>query len=179
MGDQLFRDYWSASVGMRFPGNDPGELARIADYIVKAPSTPQSFLPSGYGVKSGERVLLAINTFYDRELVDAVAQAIVRAGAAVDIVCIDMGEERELTETDEFKGFIHNWNGITEKNEIRNWSTRKSWVEKAAAEEGYDLLIHGTGQPPVKNVYRSDTIPWTAGEVFPSAAFPREVWYLD
>lgn len=95
----------------------------------------------------------------------------------VDVVCIDMGEERELTQYDEFKGFVHDWRD-PENNEIRNWSARRTWVERAAKEEGYDLLIHGVGQPPVKNTYRSDTMPWTVGEVFGAASFPREVWDL-
>jgi len=178
MSTEKKRDYWSVRAGMSFPGNDKERLAEIADHLVTAPSLAQAFIPPGYDVKPGEKVLMAVNSFYDAELVEAVAAAIVRAGATVDVVCIDMGEERELVETDEFKGFIHDWRDITEDNEIRNWSARRSWVEKAAAEQGYDLLIHGVGQPPMKNVYRSDTIPWTSAEVFPSAAFPREVWDL-
>lgn len=170
------REYWSVKAGMTFQGNDFDKLGQVADYVVTAPSRAQSFIPPGYEVKSGEKVLLAVNSFYDADLVEAVRKAIVKAGATVDVICIDMGEERELTQVDEFKGFIHDWKGITENNEIRNWSARRSWVEKVAAEEGYDLLIHGVGQPPKKNVYRSDTIPWTNAAVFPAAAFYREVW---
>lgn len=174
------REYWSVKSGMSFPDiyTRSIDLDKIADHLVTSPNMEQAFIPPGYNVKPGEKVLLAVNSFYDSKLVEAVQRAIVRAGAMVDVITLDMGEERELTQTDEFKGFIHDWKDITEDNEIRNWSSRRAWVEKVAAEEGYDLLIHGVGQPPTKNVYRSDTFPWTNAEVFPSAVFPREVWDL-
>ena len=172
------RDYWSAKIGMDFKKIDPAELQRIADHLVTAPGVPQSFVPSGYGIKPGERVLLAVNSFYDKELVNAVVRAIVKAGATVDLVCTDMGPERELNQLDEYRGFIFNWKDIQPVNEIRNWSARRPWVEQAAAREGYDQLIHGVGQPPKPTTFRSDTIPWTSAEIFHSAAFPREVWDL-
>jgi hypothetical protein len=168
---------WSAKIGRDFAKTpDKSEMQAIADYLVNGSAVAKSFVPSGYAVKPGERVLLAVNSFYDSAVVDAIAAAIVKAGATVDVICIDMGPERPLEEIDELKGFMHNWPGIPEENEIRRWSERVKWVERIAGEEKYDLLIHGVGQPPVQTTFRSDTIPWTTGEAFPSARFPREIW---
>jgi hypothetical protein len=171
------RNYWSANIGMGYQAPYGEEkLQQIADDLVTRARIPKSFVPSGYAVKPGERVLLAVNSFYDAALVNAVVKAIVKAGATVDVLCVDMGLERELEQIDELRGFIYNWKDIQADNDIRNWSGRQSWAEKAAAEQKYDLLIHGVGQPPVETSYRSDTIPWTSAQVFRSAAFPREVW---
>ena len=163
---------------MTFDGTDNEKLQAIADHLVNSACVPQSFVPSGYDIHPGDRVLLAVNSFYDGALVDAVHNAIIKAGATVDIFVKDMGEERELQEIDEFKGFIYNWKDIQPSNEIRNWSAREPMVDTMALEGGYDQLIHGVGQAPKPTSYKSDTIPWTAGEIFDSAMFPREVWDL-
>lgn len=176
--ENINREYWSAHIGMGFETVDQEELERIADHLVTSPSVPMSFVPSGYDIKPGEKVLLAINSFYDAALIEAMVKAIVKAGATVDVICTDMGAERELNQLDELRGFIYNWKDIQPMNEIRNWSARRAWVERVAAEGGYDQLIHGVGQPPVPTTYRSDTMPWTSAEVFHSAMFPREVWDL-
>jgi hypothetical protein len=168
---------WLARIGRTYPKTpDNAEMDAIAEALVNGSSVAKSFVPSGYAVKPGERVLLAINSFYDSTVVDAIARAIIKAGATVDVISIDMGPERQLEDIDELKGFMHNWPGIEEENEIRKWPERVKWVERIAGEEKYDLLIHGVGQPPVQTTFRSDTIPWTCGEIFPSARFPREIW---
>ena len=171
------RANWLARIGMHVP-DSPGkpDMLAIAAQLVKGTSVPQSFVPSGYAVKPGERILMVVNSFYDSAVVDAIVQAILNAQARVDVICVDMGPDRPLEEIDELRGFMFNWPGIAEKNEIRDWSERLKWVERVAEEQKYDLLIHGVGQPPIPKSYRSDTIPWTSGEVFPSATFPHEVW---
>lgn len=168
---------WRARIGLSV-GDPPADssLLAVARHLVRESSVPQSFVPAGYAVKPGERVLMVVNSFYDAAVVEAIAQAVVDVGARVDLICIDMGPDRPLDELDEFKGFIHNWPGIPEKNEVRGWIERVGWVERIAEEQKYDLLIHGVGQPPVQRTYRSETVPWTASEVFPSAAFPHELW---
>ena len=144
------RDYWSAGIGFELNVfEDLDALSRAADVLVTRPGIPRSFVPAGFGVKPGERVLLGVNSFYDSELVKALVKAIVKAGATVDVVCTDMGSERELREDDEYFGFIYNWKGYPNENEIRNWSARRDWIERRAEDGGYDLLIHGTGQPPI------------------------------
>lgn len=173
------RDYWSASIGMNTRGNvDMAELQRAADELAVREEIPRSFVPAGFGIKPGERVLLAVNSFYDKEVVEVVAKAVVHAGATCDVICTDMGEERELREDDEIRGFIFNWEGYPNQNEVRNWPARRAWVEKVAEEQGYDLLVHGVGQPPVQRNYRSDTLPFTSAECFMACDFPREVWDL-
>lgn len=169
---------WSARIGMRVAdSSEESDVQAIAEQLVKGSSLPeQCFVPAGYGVKPGERVLLVVNSFYDSAVVEAIAQAIVAAQSRVDVVCVDMGLDRPLNEVDEFKGFIHNWPDVPEDNEVRGWIERVKWADRLAQEENYDLLIHGVGQPPIRRGYRSETLPFTSREVFPAATFPHEVW---
>jgi hypothetical protein len=169
-------------------------LLPIARGLVKGPRVHRS-MPAGYGIKPGERVLIAVNSMYDEVVVKAVAQAIREAGAAVDIISYDMGFDRELEYIDEFNGFIHCWRDIKEENPLRTWIERTRPAERIAEDHGYDLLIHTLGGPlPPRKGDRSahsrhtaevgatshdyEGIPWVSREMFPAAKFPFDVWNL-
>src|SRR5579871_5742670 len=58
----------------------------------------------GFGAtQRGDRVLLAVDTQYDRDVVEAVAAALRERGAHVDVLINDYGPDREFTYTDELR----------------------------------------------------------------------------
>lgn len=168
------------------------DLLPIARSLVKGPRIRRA-MPAGYGIKPGEKVLIAINNMYDEVVVKAIVQAIREAGATVDIISCDMGPDRYLEYIDEMNGLMHNWKNIKEENPARWWGFARRWVEKLAEEQKYDLLVYGTGGPlpPKKgdNTYKVDLtatptsydyegIPWITREMFLAAKFPFELWAL-
>jgi len=76
----------------------PGDWA-LDDVMDVLGEMPEDRAPQvgfiGYGeTKSGDRILLAADSLYDAAVVDAVAGALRRKGATVDILITDVGKER-------------------------------------------------------------------------------------
>ncbi|MBI2953728.1 MAG: hypothetical protein HYY30_05400 [Chloroflexi bacterium] len=131
----------------------------------------------GYGgVKAGERVLLAIDTQYDRDVVDAVATALRETGAHVDVICLDAGPDREFDYLDEVRVVMRR--GPWAENP-RRWEG-VPWIEEMAAREKYDFLIHGKGGPVFPTPYRYTQVPWLGRDHFTrgQTMFPRDVFAL-
>jgi hypothetical protein len=131
----------------------------------------------GYGsTKPGDRVLLAIDSHYDRAVVDAFTDALRRAGAAVDTLTLDAGPDRPFDYLDEIEVVMRRgpW-----RDAPRRWEG-VPWVEDLAETRGYDLLIHGKGGPIPQTTYRYEQIPWLEAEQLASAAttYPLEVHRL-
>ena len=131
----------------------------------------------GYGAtKPGDRVLVAVDTHYDRKVVDAVARALREMGASVDIVTVEVEPDREFNTHDEIDTIMRRepwakrprrWDGIP-------------WVEELALREKYDLLVHGKGGGIPNVPHRYEAIPFLQVEHFASAAtvYPRDLHTL-
>ncbi|MBU6422869.1 MAG: hypothetical protein KGJ98_05050 [Chloroflexota bacterium] len=153
-------------------------LLPYARYIVSEPEirrTAAGFI--GYGrTRPGDRVLLAADTHFDPEVVEATAKAFRERGARVDVIVTDAGPDREFDDLDELRAAIRRrpW-----REEPRRWEGIP-WVQELAAREGYDLLVHGKGGgiPPTKHRY--EAFPWLRKEHFASRAtvFPRDLHTL-
>src|SRR3990172_10643238 len=146
-----------------------------ARHVARGPSVRRS-LPAGYGIKPGMRVLVAVDTFYDELVVQAVVQAIREEGATVDVFWADMGPDRECDELDEIRTFMGNTPcGGREPLEPPPW--RKD-VEAFTEQMGYDLLIRGLGGPTPKTPFQYEGIPWVSRDMFPAVMFPNDLWDL-
>lgn len=148
-----------------------------ARHVVNGPSVRRS-LPAGYGIKPGERVLIAADTFQDRLVIDTFVRAIREAGALCDVYLADAGPDREMDELDEMRVFMGNTPWGKAPEEPPPWYRK---VEAFAESMGYDLLIRGIGGPTRQGTsYRYEGIPWISREILASDAptFPVEVWDL-
>lgn len=132
-------------------------------------------------VSPGDKILLAVTNQHDKELIDAIASELKRKGAkTVDVLAIDVGEDRELKYDDEIKGIIR----------TEGWWVNPRWYDyyesiiTYALNAGYDFLIHGRGGPfPRTNQagqklpFKFEAIPWNTKEMFLNRAtvFPPKL----
>lgn len=128
----------------------------------------------GYGnTRPGQRVLLAVDTHSDSQMVENIARALREKEAKVDIIVVDVGADREFDELDEIRAIIRRkpW-----REEPRRYEGIP-WIEDLMETNKYDLLIHGKGGGPPPTPYRYECIPWVTREHFASKAtiFPREL----
>ena len=151
-------------------------LLPFARHLIKGPSVRRS-LPAGYGIRAGEKVLVAVDSWQDPLLVQAIVQAIREEGATADLVTMDMGPDRELDEHDEIRTFMGNTPWGKEPIEPPTWRTD---IEALTEKMGYNLLIRGLGGPTPKTNFRYEGIPWISREIFASQAvtFPYDLWGL-
>ncbi len=131
----------------------------------------------GYGsTKPGDRVLVAVDTHYDRRVVEAIARSLREAGARVDVIVAEAEPDREFRDADEVEVIMRREPWV---NRPRRWEGLP-WVEELAAREKYDLLIHGKGGgiPPVQHRY--EAIPWLQVDQFasPATVYPRDLHTL-
>src|SRR5439155_1539283 len=126
--------------------------------------------------KPGERVLVAVDTHYDKRVVEAVARGLREMGASVDVVTVEAQPDREFTTTDEVDVIMRRepWT-----KRPRRWEGLP-WIEELAAREKYDLLVHGKGGGIPNVPYRYEAIPWLQTDHFASAAtvYPRDLHTL-
>ncbi|MBI2954530.1 MAG: hypothetical protein HYY30_09465 [Chloroflexi bacterium] len=129
----------------------------------------------GFGAtKAGDRVLLAVDTQYDRDVVQAVATALRERGAHVDTLWVDYGPDREFEYEDEIAVLMRR---VPWAENPRRWEGRP-WIEEMAEREKYDLLIHGKGGPVLQNTpYRYEQLPWLGREHFTrwQTMYPQEL----
>lgn len=157
---------------------DFDDLLTYARYVRDNPEMRTAHVGSiGYGdTKAGDRVLLAVDTHYDRDVVEAVAMALRERGARVDVLWVDAGPDREFDYLDEVRVIMRRgpwqeaprrWEGLT-------------WVMNLAQHEKYDLLIHGKGGPVENTPFRYTQIPWMGRDHFTKGTtmFPRDVFFL-
>jgi hypothetical protein len=131
----------------------------------------------GYGsTQPGDRVLLAVDSHYDPQVPEAIASVLRERGATVDILVADAGPDRQFDELDELRVIIRDepW-----ENNPRRWEGLP-WVEALAADQRYDLLIHGKGGGIPKTSHRYEACPWLKTEQFahPATTFPRDLHVL-
>jgi hypothetical protein len=131
----------------------------------------------GYGqTKPGDRVLMAVDNHYDRDVVPALVTALRERGARVDVLTVDAGPDRPFELLDEIQVTMRRrpW-----ADEPRRWEGLP-WVEALAEREGYDLLIHGKGGPTPRTDYRYAQFPWLGREHFTAgvATYPQELLAL-
>jgi hypothetical protein len=131
----------------------------------------------GYGsTKPGDRALIAVDTHYDPQVVDAVSRGLREMGASVDVITVEVEPDREFTTRDEIDVIMRRepW---TKKP--RRWEGLP-WVEELALREGYQLLVHGKGGGIPNVPHRYEAIPWLQVEHFASEAtiYPRDLHTL-
>jgi hypothetical protein len=157
---------------------DTSDLLTVARYIRDDPElrrTAAGFI--GYGsTKPGDKILMAVDSNYDGRVYDAIATALREKGAKVDVIVTDAGEDREADEAEEIRTVIRRepWD-----NNPRRWEGIP-WIERLAAERGYDLLVHGKGGGIPATDHRYEAVPWLTTEQFASTAttFPRDLHVL-
>lgn len=156
---------------------DFDDLLTYARYIRDMPELRSAHVGSiGYGnTKAGDKVLLAVDTHYDPDVVEAVATALREKGAHVDTLWVDAGPDREFDYLDEVRVVMRR--GPWSENP-RRWEGLP-WVEELAAREKYDLLIHGKGGPVPDTPFRFTQIPWLGREHFTrgQTMYPMEIFY--
>ncbi len=131
----------------------------------------------GYGsTKPGDRVLVAVDTHYDRRVVGAVAGALREKGARVDVITVEVEADREFTDTDEVDVIMRRepW-----QKRPRRWEGLP-WIEELAQREKYDLLVHGKGGGIPTVPHRYEAIPWLQVDTFASDStiYPRPLHTL-
>ena len=131
----------------------------------------------GYGAtKPGDRVLLAVDSHYERSVIEAVTAALRDRGAEVDTLVLDAGPDREFGYLDEIRVVMRRepW-----RDAPRRWEGIP-WVEHLAEERGYDLLIHGKGGPIPQTPYRYEQVPWLRAEQLgsPASTYPLALHQL-
>jgi hypothetical protein len=154
---------------------DLDALLERARYVCSLPELRNSHVGFvGYGqTKRGDRVLLAVDTHYDPDIVQAVATALRERGAHVDVLTVDAGPDRPFDYLDEIRVTMRRrpW-----AEEPRRWEGLP-WVEALAEREGYDLLIHGKGGPTPPTPYRYAQFPWMQRDHFTQGVviYPQEL----
>ncbi|MBI4447135.1 MAG: hypothetical protein HY645_14670 [Acidobacteria bacterium] len=148
----------------------PEELLNIARAVVKKPSNRDQLRP-GYDIKKGERVLIAVDSDFERPVLDAIVTAIQEAGGSVDVL---------LTQTSARRG-LEGWKEVAPALAARGSGpaapSQRALAMKLASEFKYDLLIQGSGGPAPNTAHRWEYIPWSTVAKFVTGAadFPVEV----
>lgn len=154
------------------------ELLPVARAIVTEPEirrTAAGFIGYG-GTKPGHRVLIGVDSQTDPAVYEAVARALREQGALVDVVVVQVEEDREFRDLDEIEVSMRREPWV---NSPRRWEG-VPWVEELAKTRSYDLLIHGKGGAIPKVDHRYEGFPWVVSEHLASEAnvYPRELHRL-
>lgn len=167
------------SSGVKVPVADLDDLMPIARGLAEMPENRTSHVGFvGYNrTRMGDKVLIAVDREYDPEVPNAIAEALREKGARVDILWVDLGEpDKEFDELDEVR--------VTMRREPFEQNPRRweglPFVEKYAAQRGYDLLIHGKGGPCPPTPFRYEQLPWLRKEhlLGRSATYPYQLHKL-
>ena len=131
----------------------------------------------GYGAtKSGDRVLIGVDSQTDPDITAAVAEALREMGASVDVVVAQVDPDREFEDLDEMRVAMRRepW-----AQRPRRWEGTP-WIEELAKTRGYDLLVHGKGGAIPKVSHRYEGFPWVVRDHFGPDAnlFPRDLHRL-
>ncbi len=157
---------------------DLGTLAAVADGIAgqdEVRRTAAGFV--GYGsTKPGDRVLLGVDSQTDPDLTAAIATALRKLGALVDVVVAQVEPDREFQDLDEIDVAMRRQPWVERP---RRWEGLP-WVEDLARTRGYDLLVHGKGGAIPKVDHRYEGFPWVVKDHFDRQAnlYPRPLHRL-
>ena len=157
---------------------DLSRLLQVARGVVTEPEVRRSaagFI--GYGAtKPGDRVLIGADSQTDPAVYEAVARALRELGASVDIVVVQVPEDRRFEDLDEIQVSMRREPWV---NNPRRWEG-VPWVEELARTGRYDLLIHGKGGAIPKVDHRYEGFPWVVPEHLASEAnlYPRPLHRL-
>lgn len=181
--DQPREQAWGVpGVGGPVPGprrgvldlSDPVDVARFVADQEEFRATADGF--QGFGAtKPGDRVLLVTDTHYDPRVTQVLSLVLRERGAFVAELVLEAGADREFTEVDEFPAMMRHvsW---------KQWPRRYEgvhWVERLAADRGFDLVLMGRGGPGTMwpTPFRYENVPWFTLDQLtgPSTTFPREV----
>lgn len=154
--------------------SDPLAVARYVAEQQELRATADGFTAYG-GLSRGDRVLIVTDSHYDPRVCEVIATVLREKGASVDELVVDGGADREFREIDEFDAMMR-------RQSWRQWPRRYEgiyWVEKLAADRGYNLVIMGRGGPGTMwpTPFRYENIPWFDLRQLcePATTFPREV----
>ncbi len=154
------------------------DLLPVARLMAKKPSRRMALSP-GYGIQSGDKVLIVVSTRFDLRVLEAIRRAIVELGGTVDIMRTHAQASAPRTgnageEELQFRGE----EGPNPSRFVRSAGVR-ALVEAnvSVGGAGYDLVIAGTGGPNPRADYRWEYIPWDTADKFlySMAAFPYEI----
>lgn len=176
-------DHGEAQTAVRSTTADPELLEKLRDGTLSAADVAERLVELqrlrrphvgfvGYGpVREGERVLIALDTHYEREVGDVLAAALRRRGAVADVLTIDAGPDRRFEDLDEMGAAIRDRPFV---DVPRRWEGLPK-VQDYAAAAGYDLLIHGKGGPTAAGGYDYEQAPWLRSEHLAqgAAVYPR------
>lgn len=152
-------------------------LLDAARAIVRGPSLNRT-KTAGYDVKPDEKILLVEKATDDPAVTQALSQAMREIGARVDVFHVDI-EDRPMDYLDEFRGLMHNIPGVEHDEAFKLWRQRFEWLERAAVEQEYQLLLQGdAGALPNLDGVRYEGVPWYHRITFPAAGFPWPLWDL-
>ncbi len=132
------------------------DLMPIAREVVRRP-VQGAFLKAGYAIQPGQKALLVVSQDFDRLVLDALSRAIREAGGQVDHVLTDPGQRPPGGDGSlETRGILESIRVSDEGVPIIEGKgiTSKTVVE-LAVNNGYDLLIYGSGGP-----HAQIKIPW-------------------
>ena len=135
-------------------GLDPTEVARLVCAMPERRAPQVGFV--GYGdTAPGDRVLLAVDSWYEKEAVEVFQRVLREKGAHVDVVTIDVGEDRDASPLDEVRDLLRD--RPLEEHPRRG---KVPWIRSLADSAGYDLLLHGKGGGTPPTSYRFEQFPW-------------------
>jgi hypothetical protein len=157
------------------------ELVAMAREVVRRPYQ-NAFLKAGYNIQPGHRALIVVNGDFDRTVMEALVRAIQEAGGQADVV-MTYGQKRDPNYQAiehayrEANGILGGGGGAGEgTSAVPGGGFGRSTVLRLAENNGYNVLIYGSGGPhdPIK-------IPWQyvfwdrLDKFVTSASFPLEV----
>ena len=150
------------------------ELLPIARAVVRKPSLGSAVVNIGYGIKPGEKVLIAVDSSFDQRVLDALAMAIREAGGRLDVLitnAVPVGPVRDGAE--EARRLV------LQPQRSSSLATFSPTQAMKVAEMGnYQIFISGSfGRRPLKIPYRWEFIPWNTLDQFVTGApeYPYEL----
>ncbi|MBI4447121.1 MAG: hypothetical protein HY645_14600 [Acidobacteria bacterium] len=159
------------------------ELLNIARRVVRKPSERDQLRP-GYGIRKGEKVLIVVNSNFNRRVLDAISKAIAEAGARPDTMITSAAPVTRSPEGwQELAPALaeHREDGRDRLAFAQSWYTSEYEIPlKLATIGNYDLVIHGEAGPVPTTTFRWEYIPWNTLAKFVTGApdFPIEVQEL-
>lgn len=150
---------------------DPRTVASLVCSMPERRAPQVGFV--GYGdTKPGDRVLIAVDTWYELAAVQAFEDALRARGALVERIVVDVGPDRDASPLDEVRDLLRE---RPQEEEPRRGKI--PWIRDFAERGGYNLLLHGKGGGTPPTPYRYEQFPWFGQEHLQqlAPAFPQDL----
>ena len=158
------------------------DLMPTARLVARKPARRMALSP-GYGIKSGDKVLIVVSSRFDKRVLEAIRRAIVELGGKVDIVLTHADSPELITENAGHAeiGMMGGEGGPNESRFVRSAGVRALFqANVSVGGPGYDVVVAGSGGPNPRSDYRWEYIPWDTADKFlySMASFPYEIQEL-